>query len=315
MVLGIQVNSNGIISSLSIPKTDDILVWIRKKFKNQEYTFQGNIDHPTKEDKISVFARTSEEEQQNEHMLPPPFDEENFVGTILLFSCETEKDEYEKLSTSYKDLSVEEYETLYHEWSANIEEEEYDDEEEEEEPEIQQEEIIKPLKIVSIVAKDVSIHTPLREKVIQNLKEKTIYFKELEEEILHYIVNYCKSEMIDIDWSNRIFSNTYRSKAISVYENLTTEWIEKLGKEITPKIFVELRAEDLNPSKWKSTLKQVMETEMKLYANKDTASIYLYCSRCKTKTKCSYYQLQTRSADEPMTTFVTCIECEKKWKY
>jgi transcription elongation factor S-II len=25
--------------------------------------------------------------------------------------------------------------------------------------------------------------------------------------------------------------------------------------------------------------------------------------------------LQTRSADEPMTTFVTCIECDKKWKF
>jgi transcription elongation factor S-II len=28
------------------------------------------------------------------------------------------------------------------------------------------------------------------------------------------------------------------------------------------------------------------------------------CSNCK-KRNCSYYQMQTRSADEPMTTFVT----------
>ena len=31
-------------------------------------------------------------------------------------------------------------------------------------------------------------------------------------------------------------------------------------------------------------------------------------------TQCSYYQLQTRSADEPMTTFVTCINCGARWK-
>ena len=37
------------------------------------------------------------------------------------------------------------------------------------------------------------------------------------------------------------------------------------------------------------------------------------CRKCKSK-KCSYYQLQTRSADEPMTTFVTCIDCGKRWK-
>ena len=37
------------------------------------------------------------------------------------------------------------------------------------------------------------------------------------------------------------------------------------------------------------------------------------CSRCKSK-KTTHYQLQTRSADEPMTTFVTCLNCDKRWK-
>ena len=30
--------------------------------------------------------------------------------------------------------------------------------------------------------------------------------------------------------------------------------------------------------------------------------------------KATYYQMQTRSADEPMTTFLTCLKCNKKWK-
>ena len=38
-----------------------------------------------------------------------------------------------------------------------------------------------------------------------------------------------------------------------------------------------------------------------------------YCFRCK-KRKCSYYQMQTRSADEPMTTFVTCLLCGNNWR-
>jgi transcription elongation factor S-II len=38
------------------------------------------------------------------------------------------------------------------------------------------------------------------------------------------------------------------------------------------------------------------------------------CGKCK-KRKCKYYQMQTRSADEPMTTFVTCMECNHRWRF
>jgi transcription elongation factor S-II len=37
------------------------------------------------------------------------------------------------------------------------------------------------------------------------------------------------------------------------------------------------------------------------------------CGKCKS-VKTTYYQLQTRSADEPMTTYVTCMSCGSKWK-
>ena len=38
----------------------------------------------------------------------------------------------------------------------------------------------------------------------------------------------------------------------------------------------------------------------------------LQCGRCKQR-KCTSYDLQTRSADEPMTTFVTCLNCGNRW--
>ncbi|OAV88653.1 transcription elongation factor S-II [Puccinia triticina 1-1 BBBD Race 1] len=38
------------------------------------------------------------------------------------------------------------------------------------------------------------------------------------------------------------------------------------------------------------------------------------CARCGQR-KCTYYQMQTRSADEPMTTFVTCVNCNCRWKF
>ncbi|GBF99722.1 hypothetical protein Rsub_12435 [Raphidocelis subcapitata] len=38
------------------------------------------------------------------------------------------------------------------------------------------------------------------------------------------------------------------------------------------------------------------------------------CGKCKQR-KVTYYQLQTRSADEPMTNFCTCTVCGNRWKF
>jgi transcription elongation factor S-II len=38
------------------------------------------------------------------------------------------------------------------------------------------------------------------------------------------------------------------------------------------------------------------------------------CGKCKQR-KTTFFQLQTRSADEPMTTFVTCVVCNNRWKF
>jgi transcription elongation factor S-II len=37
------------------------------------------------------------------------------------------------------------------------------------------------------------------------------------------------------------------------------------------------------------------------------------CSRCKSS-KTTFHEKQTRSADEPMTVFVLCLNCGKRWR-
>lgn len=47
---------------------------------------------------------------------------------------------------------------------------------------------------------------------------------------------------------------------------------------------------------------------------KEATTDQFKCGRCG-KRKTTYYQMQTRSADEPMTTYVTCVNCNNRWKF
>jgi transcription elongation factor S-II len=138
----------------------------------------------------------------------------------------------------------------------------------------------------------------------------------LESHVLQYVVNLSKQCAVDVDWANRVFWNSYRSRAIVIYENLLNGWITKLKNgDVTPDTFADMTIIQMNPEKWQPILTKISEYETKLYSAQKTASIMLDCRKCRKKTNCDYYQLQTRSADEPMTTFVTCLECDSKWKF
>jgi len=332
MVLGTSVSSTGVLSEINIPiKTADVLDWIRKKYKQQSIQFQGKIQDPvTPERWLSLFAMVSENDgDNNPHMLPSPFDEESYSGNIVILATTSEnQDDYEKTAAEYVALKVDDYEILYHEWSFNMSDDEDDAEPDEDDDETDssvEEEIdgkgpqviVKP---VIIKTKDVFIDCPIREKVILNFKEYVGDLStDLETQVLNSIVSFCRYNGIDVDWNNHVFWNSYRSKCISVYENIRSKgenWANRIvSGEIDCKTFVDMPAHEICPSRWKDALEKIIETEKKLYSKNTAASIYLHCSRCKKKSRCDYYQLQTRSADEPMTTFVTCLECDKKWKF
>lgn len=53
--------------------------------------------------------------------------------------------------------------------------------------------------------------------------------------------------------------------------------------------------------------------EAQVAKNQGTESNLFKCGKCG-KRKTTYTQLQTRSADEPMTTFVLCLDCGNRWK-
>ena len=72
--------------------------------------------------------------------------------------------------------------------------------------------------------------------------------------------------------------------------------------------------QELNPENWNKLIDKKIKRDKSKYETKQVAATDSFtCRKCKSK-ECNYYQMQTRSADEPMTTFVSCINCGNRWK-
>jgi transcription elongation factor S-II len=71
---------------------------------------------------------------------------------------------------------------------------------------------------------------------------------------------------------------------------------------------------ELFPSRWRDQFeKQQIREKKQLEGNRNMATDQFLCTRCW-KRECTYYEMQTRSADEPMTIFITCVNCGKHWR-
>lgn len=86
---------------------------------------------------------------------------------------------------------------------------------------------------------------------------------------------------------------------------------------ITPSRLAVMTAEEMASDEIKQLREQFKKeaiNDAQLATVQGTKTDLLKCGKCK-KRNCTYNQVQTRSADEPMTTFVLCNECGNRWKF
>ena len=138
----------------------------------------------------------------------------------------------------------------------------------------------------------------------------------LEKGIYNNALEKAETKNIITKWDNHSFVNVYIEILRNVYMNLTKQHVINLLNNNKFKIheLAYMDHYDFDPEKWKTLIENKKIRDENKYIPKIEASTDDFtCGKCKS-TKCTYYQLQTRSADEPMTTFVTCLNCGKRWK-
>jgi len=146
--------------------------------------------------------------------------------------------------------------------------------------------------------------------------------RSIEKNIYNSVIDYSNKKHINKSWNSTVFKTIYLSRIRSIYTNIKGDSYVKnfdfkdriLNSEIDYKNISELSNHDIYPEKWKEFIKKKIETEKLKYEIKPEAMTDMFkCTKCGSRS-CTYYEMQTRSADEPMTQFITCLDCNNNWK-
>jgi transcription elongation factor S-II len=138
----------------------------------------------------------------------------------------------------------------------------------------------------------------------------------LEKGIYNYTLKEATRRKVIKKWDNPYFVQIYVDHLRSVYVNLKNTDIVSQVKEgsIKSHTIAFMTHQELCPERWTDLIDAKSKRDKnKFEINMEASTDLFTCRKCKSK-QCTYYQLQTRSADEPMTTFVSCISCSARWK-
>lgn len=138
-----------------------------------------------------------------------------------------------------------------------------------------------------------------------------------EKGVYNWTVKESTNKKVVKKWDNPFFVQIYLDRLRSIYNNLQKS--DRLTKmvnsgEIKAQEIAFMTHQEICPEKWEELIKaKSIKDKNKFEQNLEAMTDTFTCRKCKSK-KCSYYALQTRSSDEPMTLFITCLDCGARMK-
>jgi transcription elongation factor S-II len=124
-------------------------------------------------------------------------------------------------------------------------------------------------------------------------------------------------ESVDKEYKSHVRSlvfNLKNAKNTALRSNVLSKQVN--GEALASMTTHELADPELQKERQKDLAYSVRAAMAELPRDEMTVSDQFRCGKCG-KRNATYYQAQTRSADEPMTTFITCLTkgCGARWKF
>lgn len=166
----------------------------------------------------------------------------------------------------------------------------------------------------------------MRTKVVKLIQEKTsldeLYSRDFEIGIYNWCIKYADEHKIIKSWDNNKFAFLYLEKTRSCIANIdkdsyiqNSRLLNRLNeKEFKPHDIPFMKPDNTFPERWKDTIDTYLKKYENAYENKVVAMTDMFtCGKCRKK-ECTYYEIFSRSADEPAVIHIRCINCGNSWK-
>jgi len=157
----------------------------------------------------------------------------------------------------------------------------------------------------------------ISDKITKIIKDDILGMN-MEKAVYNYTIREAGHKKIIKKWTNPSFAQMYIDHLRTVYLNLNNENIlnQIISKELAPQIFVFMTHQEMKPERWIELLEKKNIIDANKFSNNIEASTDLFtcpAPKCRSR-RCTYYTLQVRSADEPESVFVTCLDCGKNFR-
>ena len=132
-------------------------------------------------------------------------------------------------------------------------------------------------------------------KILNNVIDDITMCRIIEKSIYNYTI-----KLSNLDPNSYIQNTEFKNKVTS--------------NEIDIDNIANISSYDIYPEIWKELLDNKIKRDKLKYELKPEAMTDVFkCRKCYSRS-CSYYEVQTRSADEPKTQFINCLDCGKRWR-
>jgi DNA-directed RNA polymerase subunit M/transcription elongation factor TFIIS len=162
-------------------------------------------------------------------------------------------------------------------------------------------------------------HVVFRTNIVKKLNsvfDNEKHSSNLEKGIYNYSLKEATRRKVIKKWDNPYFVQIYVDHLRSIFVNLKNTDIVSQVKDgsIKSHTIAFMTHQEFCPERWNGLIEAKSKRDKtKFETNLEAATDLFTCRKCKGN-QCTYYQLQTRSADEPMTTYISCILCSARWK-